>query len=126
MRTITLVRGLPGSGKSTFAKLLANARCVHLEADMFFELGDCGYQFDASKLKDAHAWCQHQVELAMADADDVVVSNTFVKRWEMQAYINLAMKYGYRVIEVTVNGNHGSIHNVPEATIERMRLSWEV
>ena len=53
MKELFLLRGLPGSGKSTLAELLGGK---HLEADMYFIRGlDNVYQFDASKLKDAHS-----------------------------------------------------------------------
>lgn len=34
---LVLIRGLPGSGKSTMAKVLAQVGYEHYEADMFFE-----------------------------------------------------------------------------------------
>lgn len=47
---LLLIRGLPGSGKSTMAKEYAKAGYVHCEADQFFEI-DGQYRFDASKLR---------------------------------------------------------------------------
>jgi len=36
MKELILLRGLPGSGKSTFAKSISHAAVGHIEADMFF------------------------------------------------------------------------------------------
>jgi len=50
-KVLYIVRGIPGSGKSTFAKTLGGN---HYEADMYF-IGESGnYNFDPTKIKDAH------------------------------------------------------------------------
>jgi predicted kinase len=46
MATLTIVRGLPGSGKSTYAKSL---NVFHIEADMFC-MKDGKYEFDAERV----------------------------------------------------------------------------
>jgi hypothetical protein len=93
---------------------------THFEADMYF-MKDGQYQFDYTKIKDAHAWCQNQTKEALARGEEVVVSNTFVKEWEMQPYLDMCP--AVRII--TLEGNYGNIHGVPEEVIERMRSSWE-
>ncbi len=47
-QTLTLVRGLPGSGKSTYAKTL---NAVLVEADQFFIDSNDTYQFDPALIK---------------------------------------------------------------------------
>lgn len=121
---LILIRGLPGSGKTTAAKAYANAGFVHCEADHFFE-GLNGYQFDAKKIGDAHAACLDRAIRAMNDARNVVVSNTFTMRWEMKPYIEEAERYGYETSEMVMRGDYGSTHNVPGTAIERMRARWE-
>lgn len=70
---LILIRGLPGSGKSTRARGLAMAGFLHFEADNFFER-DGLYQYDASRIKDAHAWCQKMTREALADGKRVVAA----------------------------------------------------
>ena len=60
--TLYIVRGIPGSGKSTLAKTLGGK---HYEADMFFIDGEGHYNFDFTKIKDAHQWCQGMVKSDM-------------------------------------------------------------
>ena len=62
MKILYLLRGLPGSGKSSVAKSLMNAQTGHVEADMFFMDNKGNYNFDVSKLEEAHKWCQKQVD----------------------------------------------------------------
>lgn len=125
MKELYLLRGLPGSGKSTLAKSLGGK---HLEADMYFIDSEGEYKFDAAKLKKAHNWCQSNTELAMALGEKIVVSNTFTQEWEMEAYYELAEKYGYRVYSLVVENRHGGVneHGVPDDKLEQMKNRFEV
>jgi predicted kinase len=125
MQYLYIIRGLPGSGKSTLAKILAEKyNFNHLEADMFF-MQDGKYIFDRNKLKEAHKWCQEQVEEYLSMGHNVVVSNTFVKLWEIEPYNELAKKYLAEINIIECNGQYQSIHNIPEETIKKMRENWQ-
>lgn len=130
MKEIFLLRGLPGSGKSTLAKMLVGDKdYCHKEADMYFVDRVGNYKFNPSQLKDAHKWCQDEIEFAMKyDHSPVVVSNTFTQEWEMQSYYELAEKYGYRVHSLIVENRHGGVneHGVPEDKLEIMKNRFEV
>jgi predicted kinase len=126
MKQLILLRGLPGSGKSTVAKLFDKA--LHFEADMYFLDADGNYQFDASKIKNAHNWCRHSVMDAMKEGHPIVaVSNTFTQEWEMEVYYLLAEELGYRVISMIVENRHDgkNIHGCPDDKIEQMRNRFE-
>ena len=126
MKELILLRGLPGSGKSTLAKSIGGS---HVEADMFF-IDDVGnYNFDASRLKDAHAWCRKTTETAIKrGASKIIVSNTFTMEWEMDAYYELAKEYGYRVHTLIVENRHNGVneHGVPEDKLEQMKNRFEI
>ena len=127
MKELFVLRGLPGSGKSTLAKSLGGD---HFEADMYFirGLGDV-YQFDVSKLKDAHEWCQMMTETSMMDSKErIVVSNKFTQEWEMEVYYKLAEEYGYRVYSLIVENRHGGVneHGVPDETLEKMENRFTI
>lgn len=125
MKELILLRGLPGSGKSTFAELIGGFRC---EADMYFMV-DGEYKFDINRIKDAHVWCKKECESFMIrEKPKVIVSNTFTQEWEMEDYYKLAKMYGYKVTSVIVENRHGnsSIHAVPDATLGNMRNRFEI
>lgn len=124
-KNLYIVRGIPGSGKSTFAKSLGGS---HFETDMYF-MKDGEYNFDYQKIKDAHNWCRHSVMDAMKQGiPKVVVSNTFTQKWEMDPYFILAEELGYRVFTIVVENRHGgkNSHDVPEETISKMRDRFEI
>lgn len=120
---LTLIRGLPGSGKTTFAKTF---RVVHLEADMYFTDPQGNYNFDPLLLKDAHLWCLQQSELHIKNGENVVVANTFVRQWEMQAYRQLAKTYNARLTVKTCIGKYKNTHGVTQQTIDKMKKNWQV
>ncbi len=135
MKNLILLRGLPGAGKSTTAGLLGagGAGTAHFEADMYFMV-DGEYKFDATKLKDAHQWCQNSVGHAMllnhtaGYNDTIIVSNTFTQEWEMDAYYKLAEQWGYMVTSLIVENRHGgvNVHGVPDEALTRMKDRFEV
>ncbi len=123
--SLTLIRGLPGSGKSTRAKrLCVMNRARHFEADMYF-CGANGYVFVAAKLPLAHRWCLKQTQQALQSGQSVVVSNTFIELWEMQPYIEYARQHGISFTVLECRSQYANIHNVPEKTISRMRARWQ-
>jgi predicted kinase len=137
VKTLTIIRGLPGAGKSTLAERLDESYTdsCWAEADMFFYLNpEMTYQWDALKVPDAHRWCQDVIADALAnDMEQVIVSNTFTRRREMVPYLSLAHTFGYQVqmIEVWASGLTDEQlaarcqHHVPVETITRMRARWE-
>jgi predicted kinase len=130
MKNLYIIRGVPGSGKSTLAKTLVGDKdFCHKEADMYFIDRDGNYNFDPTKLKEAHEWCREEIEFAMKyEHPTVVVSNTFTREWEMQPYIDLANKYEYRVFSLIVENRHenDSIHGVPPEAVENMKKRFEI
>ena len=96
---------------------------------MFFIDENGNYNFNPSKLKEAHHWCQEEIEFLMKlGHTSVVVSNTFTQEWEMEPYNKLAEKYGYKVFSVIVENRHGGVntHGVPEDKLEIFKNRFEI
>ena len=128
MNTIYIIRGLPGSGKSTISRTLASVVC---EADQFFII-DGEYVFDGNRLAEAHADCQARTAAAIAHGD-VAVANTFTRGWEVAPYVKIAREAHARFVVVDVfDGGcddatlaSRNAHGVPKETIEKMRERYE-
>lgn len=119
---LILIRGIPGSGKTTLAK---QTDATLVEADMFFIDKNGEYRFAPERLRDAHLWCQLETKRHLYAGRSVVVANTFVRRWEMGFYFKLAEKMGIKIEVIEAKGNYTSTHNVPQQTIERMKAEFE-
>ena len=125
MKTLILIRGLPGSGKTTLAKNMSgcdSATTFHFEADQYF-YKDGVYRFNPSKLKDAHELCQYNTSLMLRSYNDVtvIVANTFTTLKEMDYYFNLDFD---RLQIIDVQKQFKSVHGVPEETIKKMKDRW--
>jgi predicted kinase len=130
---LILLRGLPGSGKSTLAKIILQLRSTDepevLSADDFFEDQEGDYNFDPTKLKEAHNYCQFRCSERMRQQKaKIVVANTFTEEWEMEEYFKMAERYNYRVHTVIVENRHGSenVHEVPEEKLQQMQNRFDV
>lgn len=119
---LLLVRGLPGSGKSTYAKEMKGY--IHLEADMYFMLNG-RYIFNKEQLPEAHAWCISETKRHLKKGNCVVVSNTFSTLYEMDPYFNLATELDIHLDVVVCRGEFNTIHGVPEEIVNKMRDRWE-
>lgn len=126
--TLFLVRGLPGAGKSTLARLLTKNV---VSADDYFVVNGV-YVYDATRIKNAHQWCQRECVRILQTGEDVAVANTFVCHWELEPYRRMYEEHGCTLVEITVGGEETDenlaarcIHNVPVDTIKRMRLNWQ-
>ena len=126
-QTLTIIRGLPGSGKSTMAKKLIAVldSVVWAEADHYFVGADGVYRFDGARLIDAHLQCFDKVERALEQGQSAIVSNTFSTLREMRVYFELALRYRIRPDIVTMHDNFGSVHDVPTDVVDRMRARFQ-
>lgn len=124
MKTLHIIRGLPGSGKTTFAAKLG---CMWFEADDWFTDYEGEYRFEPTEVHSAHQYCRLVTEYEMRNdiSVELAVANTFTTIEEMEPYFKLAQKYGWQVKVWRMNGDFGSVHNVPDETINRMKHRFQ-
>ncbi|KFZ49592.1 NEDD4-binding protein 2-like 2 [Podiceps cristatus] len=98
-KLLLILRGLPGSGKSTLSRiLLGQSRDgIVFSTDDYFRQQD-GYTYNAAQLGDAHDWNQKRAKQAMDQGKSpVIIDNTNTQAWEMKPYVEVALEKGYRV-----------------------------
>ena len=121
--TLFIVRGHPGSGKSTYARHLMETHpgAAHIENDEFFTDAAGRYAFDITRHEEAKTWCLDQTREALSKGRDTVVSNTFTTLKELQPYLDL----GYRTQVVEMELNYTDTHQVPKDVIEAKKQAFE-
>ena len=111
-KILYLLRGVPGSGKSTFSKTIlaglgidtTNDTIVKqhvLSTDDFFTDRDGKYNFNPKNLGFNHQQNQDRAEREMGfGTTPLFIDNTNISAWEMKPYVDLADRFGYQVIVV--------------------------
>jgi predicted kinase len=98
-KVLIVLRGLPGSGKSTMvSKLVSDGNAYVCSADDFFVNAAGEYIWDAKRIQEAHQYSQKRAlqyfELAISP---VIVDNTNTMCWEAKPYVEAAVARGYAV-----------------------------
>ena len=126
---VIIIRGIPGSGKSTFSNKLINEikakgeDAKDFEADNFF-MKDGKYKFNPSLLYFAHCWCfnhfKKYIETTGEKTRTAIVSNTFTTMKEVKKYLDYVHQNGIQCIVFRMNSQHQNIHDVPEEVLKIM------
>ena len=125
-KILYIIRGLPGSGKSTLGAALTSGSGHVYSADDYFMDTDGKYNFDPSKLSAAHESCKDGVRNALErGVSPVAVANTFSQKWEADPYFVMAGENGYTVVVLECQSEFGSEHGVPAASVAAMAARWE-
>jgi predicted kinase len=118
------LRGLPGSGKTSFAKSLD---LNFFEADQYFEKFN-NNKYDFKLLKKAHQYCYQSVKQELKNGRSVLVSNTMTSKKEVKEYEDLAKELNVKFVSIILENRHNgvSIHNVPKLSIENMNKRFDI
>jgi predicted kinase len=130
MHSLILLRGLPGAGKSTLAKVLADDQWPVFSVDDYFTNKNTGeYEFRYCENHLAYKQCEEETEKAMqGSVAKIFVDNTFTLEWELEPYFKLAKKYNYTLFAITVEKRHdnNNIHGISDEQITKMAEKYSV
>lgn len=136
-KTLYIIRGLPGSGKSTLGEKLGDSymdfhpkfggpKTHSYAADDWFYDEKGNYNFKPEELPQAHEECQSRVRgCMMSSIGNIAVCNTFSQRWEAEPYIKMAEHYEYTCVILECQSQFGNVHGVPMDTVRAMKERWE-
>lgn len=130
---LVILRGLPGSGKSTYVKKIFEEELarggfpVICSADDIFTGADGVYRYDRDKLPRAHMMCQAKCKNYMRRrASLIIIDNTNIKRNDYKKYVDIVLSdgyYSYKIIEF-------GCKNLDEAKVFHERcvhgVDWDV
>lgn len=137
--SVIIMRGWPGSGKSTIASALAeclDGSVSRVSADKYhYSLFTSLYEWKPENVEFAHRSCKREFAESMSmGVDYLIVDNTNIRKKDYEYYVELAQEHGYKVYQA-IPRNRGmwdidecfrrNIHNVPKETIQRMKDSFE-
>lgn len=130
-KSLILLRGLPGSGKTTLAKILSeNNTYPVFSVDDYFTNEDTGeYIFNFQNNHLAYKQCEALTKDAMQqNIPKVIIHNTFTMDWELEPYFKLASRYDYQLFVVTVENYHGhqNVHEVSDEQLQKMAEKYKV
>lgn len=141
MKTVYILRGIPGSGKTTLASSLVTGFMVRLESFVVccaddYHIVDDVYKWQESRVADAHAYCRGKfVNAITREVEKIVISNTNTTYKEFQFYKDEGIKAGYEIVTLIVGEFSDTaidkyaarnVHGVPRETIKRMRDRFQL
>lgn len=130
-KSLVVLRGLPGSGKSTLVRILnSNNLFPSFSIDDYFTNQETGkYEFNFSNNHLAYKQCLQNVENEMQKSTEkIFVHNTLTLEWELKEYLQLCTKYNYAIFVVTCEKYHEgkNMHQVSDEQLKKMAEKYKV
>lgn len=126
-KTLWVLRGVHGTGKTTLAEIMVRQLGgVIVDVNQLMVEPDTGFRFDRRNLRELYAACDRKIQEAMAlGLPHVYVTNTCPALAQVERYEQMALRYGYSFSCLTMHTMHGNPHGVPVPALQRLSQSFE-
>ncbi len=105
-----LVGGLPGSGKTTFAKALAESLGIrHINSDEVRAMNGLLGDYSADTKSKVYELMQQQVEAWIRAGESVVIDATFYLQKHREDFINLSNRFDLSLFFFLIEADEGAI-----------------
>lgn len=124
-KVAVILRGIPGSGKSTVATYLKNRYEAKVYSTDSYHIKDGTYKYDTERAAEFHASNLKAFEYACAAENQmVVVDNTNIWPHYYLPYTEFARECGYVILQIKLkNASRVSIHSVPQGVVDNMSIA---
>jgi len=138
MKQVYILRGLPGSAKSTLADELAKAsfyenRSVAIHTTDNYHMVNGRYQYDASKAGEYHKKNLLAFQKSCKSGiDTVICPNTNINKEQYQKYVDYAKLHDYRVTIIVMDEFRETVcgrrteHKMPKELIYSMKQRFTI
>ena len=135
---LIILRGLPGSGKTSYIKHVIEENDVvnYTICSAFYHFKEgLVYKYNPRQLPQAYNSCWKDfLEALDTQSTYIFVNNPNAEKWEYENYIFLGRKFGYtiEIVEIDCPGSgyidyfqKRSRHNIPIHTVKAIGEKWE-
>ena len=128
MKKVTLVRGLPGAGKTTFAKKLrdeitaSGTTAIWLESSMY--TSETGIRIlSTSQTPVVTGWLLNKVSDALSKYDNIIVARVAMDARDITHFANLAHRHNAEFEVIRLNTHW--VDKIPAGILDAMKKDFE-
>lgn len=126
---VIIIRGLPGAGKTHFARDQYPGALL-LEGDQYFITPEGLYKFGEGKLSNSTEYVKIMLKAALETGiKTVVITGTSPDGTTAKEYAKIARHYGHTVKYIWIDYDNGNTnqnrHGVPSDVINKMKNAWQ-
>jgi predicted kinase len=120
-----IVRGLPGSGKTTYGSELATDLGIkYFETDMFMTEPDGTYIWTEERWLKAIQKVEDGIYTELSNGNSVVLIGVLARWASIRDYVEAAQHEGFQVEIVHCTNEFESVHGIPAGKLAKLKINF--